>query len=98
MSSSTVPVKKAAAAPAHLTRDELPAAPQLRDALPAAIEDLHASACAAGADGYTDPSTGYFVFSALSHVRRGTCCGSACRHCPFDWKKVPVAKLPKSTR
>ena len=24
------------------------------------------------------------VFTAAYHIRRGTCCGSGCRHCPFD--------------
>lgn len=52
------------------------------------IEELHRLACAAGRDTYADPSTGYTVFTALSHTKRGTCCGSACRHCPFDHVNV----------
>ncbi|HEY0078276.1 MAG TPA: DUF5522 domain-containing protein [Pyrinomonadaceae bacterium] len=24
------------------------------------------------------------VFTALYHLRRGYCCGSGCRHCPYD--------------
>jgi hypothetical protein len=32
---------------------------------------------------YEDPATGYTVFTAYSHLTRGDCCGSACRHCPF---------------
>lgn len=27
---------------------------------------------------------GNVVFTAAYHVRRGTCCGSGCRHCPYD--------------
>jgi hypothetical protein len=26
---------------------------------------------------------GYIVFTAAYHLKRGTCCGSGCRHCPF---------------
>ena len=24
------------------------------------------------------------VFTAAYHIQRGSCCGSKCRHCPFD--------------
>ncbi len=26
---------------------------------------------------------GYWVFRAQYHLRRGACCGSGCRHCPY---------------
>jgi 2-iminoacetate synthase ThiH len=26
------------------------------------------------------------VFTALFHIQRGSCCGSGCRHCPYDSK------------
>jgi len=26
------------------------------------------------------------VFTAAYHIQRGSCCGSKCRHCPFDPK------------
>jgi len=29
----------------------------------------------------------YMVFTANYHLKRGTCCGSGCRHCPFQKKK-----------
>ena len=36
------------------------------------------------------------IFTALFHIKRGQCCGSGCRHCPFDPKytkgKVVVAE------
>ena len=49
-----------------------------------AIEEAHR--CARG-DTYPDPSTGYAVFTSSSHARRGICCGSSCRHCPFgSWR------------
>ena len=36
------------------------------------------------------------VFTALFHIQRGQCCGSGCRHCPYDPKhkkgKVVLSK------
>ncbi len=32
---------------------------------------------------YKDPATGYAVMTEHAHRARGTCCGNACRHCPF---------------
>ncbi|XP_053515614.1 uncharacterized protein C1orf53 homolog [Artibeus jamaicensis] len=52
------------------------------------IADLHAAACAAGHLSYLDPATGYVVLTQLAHVRRGRCCGSACRHCPYGQVNV----------
>jgi len=26
---------------------------------------------------------GRYVFSAWYHLKRGSCCGNGCRHCPF---------------
>ena len=26
----------------------------------------------------------YMVFTAAYHLKRGYCCGSGCRHCPYD--------------
>jgi len=43
----------------------------------------HARAVEAGEDGYTDPATGLFVFTAAYHAARGVCCESGCRHCPY---------------
>jgi len=31
---------------------------------------------------------GYVVFTAAFHLRRGTCCGNRCRHCPYDHVNV----------
>lgn len=30
----------------------------------------------------------YVVFTELYHLKRGHCCGSGCRHCPYDKKTV----------
>ena len=55
------------------------------------IEDwhaLHERACAAGELTYVDPETGYSVMTRLKHEARGRCCGSGCRHCPYDHANV----------
>ncbi|MGB7134490.1 MAG: DUF5522 domain-containing protein [Acidobacteriaceae bacterium] len=28
----------------------------------------------------------YLIFTEAYHLRRGTCCGSGCRHCPWREK------------
>ncbi|HEX4923385.1 MAG TPA: cysteine-rich CWC family protein [Bdellovibrionales bacterium] len=38
-----------------------------------------------GRDFYHDPD-GLMVFTEAYHLRRGSCCGSGCRHCPFGAK------------
>ncbi len=32
---------------------------------------------------------GLMVFTAAYHLKRGSCCGRACRHCPYDHENVP---------
>ena len=64
----------------------------------AQIDALHSAACAAGQLSYRDPSTGYAVFTALAHERRGTCCGCGCRHCPFGHTNVPAGSPRKNPR
>ena len=29
------------------------------------------------------------IFTEAYHRARGSCCGSGCRHCPFDHENVP---------
>lgn len=29
----------------------------------------------------------YIVFTAAYHLKRGYCCGSGCRHCPYEMEK-----------
>ncbi|MGZ6371544.1 MAG: GNAT family N-acetyltransferase [Bdellovibrionota bacterium] len=49
------------------------------------------SGAASSDDGYVDEKTGFWVFSEAFLRRRGTCCATGCRHCPwraekrFDW-------------
>ena len=68
--------------PGHL---ELPHPSRLRPRYPryAAIVAAHSAAVAADEPTYTDPLTGYQVFTARSLVDRATCCDSGCRHCPY---------------
>jgi hypothetical protein len=49
---------------------------------------LHEEACHAKKDVYLDPTTGYHVFTAHAHEKRGRCCGSGCRHCPYNHVNV----------
>ncbi|MDG2113205.1 MAG: DUF5522 domain-containing protein [Actinomycetota bacterium] len=61
---------------------EEPLSPSVSDEN-AAISAAHDAADAVGRDGYIDPLSGLYVFTAGHHLRRGTCCGSGCRHCPY---------------
>lgn len=53
---------------------------------------LHDEACARGETIYTDPDTGYVVFTRLGLLERGKCCGAGCRHCPFEHASVPMER------
>jgi len=48
------------------------------------VRMLHDRACAKGAATYTDPITGYEVFTARYLRERSYCCGNGCRHCPYQ--------------
>jgi hypothetical protein len=48
-----------------------------------AIQAAHDLAVQNGDDGYLDPESGLFVFTAAYLMARGTCCDSDCRHCPY---------------
>ena len=39
-----------------------------------------------GRDYYMDGP--YLVFTREYHLRRGSCCQSGCRHCPWNYKKT----------
>lgn len=47
------------------------------------IVQRHAAALEAGLPNYADPLSGFRVFTAGFLARRGYCCDSGCRHCPF---------------
>jgi len=57
---------------------------------------LHQAALQRGESTYEDPVTGFTVFTELSHLKRGTCCGNKCRHCPYGYENVkPQNKTPQ---
>mmetsp|Transcript_27303 Transcript_27303/g.33759 ORF Transcript_27303/g.33759 Transcript_27303/m.33759 type:complete len:720 (+) Transcript_27303:20-2179(+) len=48
----------------------------------------HDEACRNGQTHYEDPETGYQVMTELAHKKRGKCCGSGCRHYPYNHENV----------
>jgi uncharacterized protein DUF5522/cysteine-rich CWC protein len=46
-------------------------------------ERLENSRLAGHEEDYYVDENGKVVFTAAYHLRRGTCCGNGCRHCPF---------------
>ena len=49
---------------------------------------LHEEACMNKADFYKDPTTGYSVYTEYAIKKRGKCCGSGCRHCPYNHENM----------
>ncbi|MEP6297119.1 MAG: DUF5522 domain-containing protein [Ilumatobacter sp.] len=47
------------------------------------ILERHRAAVDANLPTYADPLSGFSVFTAAFLARRGYCCESGCRHCPF---------------
>ena len=37
---------------------------------------------------YIQLPDGRIAFTAAYHLKRGYCCGSGCRYCPFDYERV----------
>jgi len=37
----------------------------------------------------------YLVFTAAYHLKRGYCCGSGCRHCPYREIPAPASSSTK---
>ncbi len=56
--------------------------------LPARTEAAWRAAQARGEHGYVDPESGLFAMTGRGLKARGSCCGNACRHCPYDWRAV----------
>ncbi len=44
-----------------------------------------------GVDYYMED--GKMVLKSYFLLKRGYCCNSGCRHCPYDSDKLPVAKI-----
>lgn len=47
-------------------------------------EEAHKQAMESDESSYRDPETGYRVLTERFLIERGHCCGSGCRHCPFE--------------
>lgn len=47
------------------------------------ILERHRRAVSAGLPSYRDPLSGLQVLTAATLARRGECCSSGCRHCPY---------------
>ena len=72
--------------------------PQVADAsLSADARRAHDDAVARGESSYVDPVTGFLVFTAEFLSERGRCCGSGCRHCPYDDDVRRAAGRPPMT-
>lgn len=50
--------------------------------------EVHKAACDVGDAQYNDPATGFKVFTEVALKARGKCCGSGCRHCPYNHENV----------
>ena len=65
---------------------ERPLTSRLDPARPEAVAVMreHARAIESGRPLYRDPISGLSVFTAAFLADRGYCCGSGCRHCPYE--------------
>ena len=52
--------------------------------------EAHRRAIERGESTYIDPDTGFQVFTELGLERRGHCCGSGCRHCPYQHESMEL--------
>ena len=39
---------------------------------------------------------GLLVYTAAYHLKRGSCCGSGCRHCPYEPQHVEGSQVVQS--
>lgn len=60
-------------------------------------DDLHREAIEAGKPTYVDPETGYPVITAAFLEKRGYCCHSGCRHCPYGFTPTPLTPPPSDS-
>jgi hypothetical protein len=54
------------------------------------IEEAHFAACKSGDAMYIDPRSGYSVMTRDYLLKRNKCCGSKCRHCPYNHINVKI--------
>ena len=50
----------------------------------------HRRALKNGESFYVDPRTGFHVFTEIGLRSRGNCCGSGCRHCPYQHESMSL--------
>ncbi len=65
-----------------MTSDYKPKTGAVEQTAPVFFE-AHQKACENQQDTYIDPETGLQVLTAYYLQRRGYCCTSRCRHCPY---------------
>jgi hypothetical protein len=70
---------------------------RVSDAVSSAARAAHDLAVHEGRPTYLDPETGFTVFTAVSLLAQGRCCGSGCRHCPYGEDEQRRAGRPTST-
>jgi hypothetical protein len=59
-----------------------PQTDQMPDAMPPPEPDKDSKTTPEQPDSYLE--NGLLVFAAIHHLKRGYCCGSGCRHCPYE--------------
>ena len=50
------------------------------------IRAAHKEACAKKEKNYIDPKTGLKVLTEYYLLKRGFCCSTGCRHCPYGYE------------
>jgi hypothetical protein len=59
------------------------------------LEDLHKIACEKEEEMFLDPKTGYYMMTAFYLKKRGKCCGSGCKFCPYTKERVKKERVKK---
>lgn len=57
-----------------------------RNAMPPSEPDPVDTQAPARPEWYVE--NGLLVYTAAHHLKRGSCCGSGCRHCPYEPRHV----------
>eukprot|EP00892_Ulva_mutabilis_P006155 jgi/Ulvmu1/3911/UM018_0134.1 len=63
--------------------------------VPGGWAQVHAEATANGDKFYEDPESRLSVMTSAVHKERGSCCGRACRHCPYEHERVAMHVRPE---
>jgi len=64
--------------------------------IPPAAREAHDRAVCDGEPSYEDPATGATVLTSAFLASQERCCGSGCRHCPYDEDERRRAGRPPS--